>query len=135
LADGTIENMFWEMGIEDDKGVYEIYQARKHMGSELTIQKTDEVKEKGIQQGSALDALVTMEHLPWDAIFAVLPKGDKYGARVNHIYDRGEKIALNVKKVNNEILQLDQITYEVAFTVLYKKNCESNMQEKQKVLC
>ncbi|WP_138419441.1 hypothetical protein [Aquibacillus sediminis] len=153
-SDSKIENFIWEMAIKNKKGIYDIYQAGKGAGNNLNVSKIDKVTEKDDRNGTILDALVTIEQLPWDSVFAVLPKGDKYGVRINDIYDKGEKIVLNtnkksredsdefqnlgndfsypidfyllkngkLEKVNDEILDLDQTTYAVTFSVLYKRD-------------
>jgi len=153
-SDGTIENLTWEMAIKNKNGLYEIYQANKDAGQNLHVTKIDKVNEKNNRNGSISDALVTAEQLPWDSLFGVLSKGDKFGVRIDNIYDKGEKIAINrnnqMRKENDEIkflenrfsdpvdfyflrngrlveineavIELEQPTYEVTFSVLYKKD-------------
>lgn len=143
-SDGTIEHFIWEMAIKNKKGHYDIYQANKDEGQHLHVTKLNSVKEKDTRNGTILDALVTFGQLPWDSLFAVLPKGDKIGVRMNNVYDQGEEVVLRkesaignkfsypvdfyflknqeFEKVNGETLDLNQRTYAVTVYVLYKQD-------------
>lgn len=134
FPDGTIENLSWEMAHQNEKGLYEVFQARYQNGT-FRIVNIDEVEDVNIIWSSINDVLRMVEKLPWELVLTELPTGDKYTAMVFQVHEADQKIKRNEHiplyfLFEDEQLILEQNdwihtyrpTYEFTFSVAEKIN-------------